>query len=91
MENEGVANEQELGNDWVVALDEAGRVVEADQGRLDNLERAFCYDQHTEDGEAWKTTDNPVEDGHVGPNWQEGEKEYMWYALRLELDARKVT
>jgi len=42
------------------------RVVEADQGRLDNLERAFCYDQHTEDREAWKTTDNPVEDGHVG-------------------------
>jgi hypothetical protein len=60
-----------------MALDEAWRVVEADQGRLDNLERAFYYDQYTEDREAWKTTDNPVEDGHVGHSWQDGERVYM--------------
>ena len=66
----------------MVALDEAGRVIEADQRRLDNLERAFCYDQHTEDKEARKTTDNPVEDGHFGRSWQE--KRCIWYALRLD-------
>jgi hypothetical protein len=77
VKNEGVANEQELGNDWVVTLDEAWRVVEADQGRLDNLERAFCYDQYTEDREARKTTDNPVEDGHVRRSWQDGGRMYI--------------
>jgi len=73
-----------------MALDEAWRVVEADQGRLDNLERAFCYDQYTKDREAWKTTDNPVENGHVGRSWQDGERMFMAY-IWAQLGARKVT
>ena len=72
MKGQSVCDEQELGKDWVVAVNEAWRVVAADQASLDNLEGAFCYDQHDEDREAWETTNNPVEDRHVCRSWQYG-------------------
>ena len=87
MKDEGVCDEQELGKDWVVALDEAWRVVEADQTCLDDLQRALCYDQDADDGEAWQTADNPVKDGHVccTGSWQYGEQE-SWCRVCIEVD-----
>jgi hypothetical protein len=72
VEDEGVADEQELGKDWVVAPDEAWRIVETDDAGLDYLEGAFCYDQDRENRETWETANNPVEDGHVCRSWQYG-------------------
>ena len=44
MKNERVGDEQDLGEDWIVALDEARWVVETNQAGLDNLEGTFSYD-----------------------------------------------
>ena len=76
MKDERVSYEQELGKDRVVAMNEAWGIVEADQARLDDLQRALCYDQDEEDGETWQTTDDPVEDRHVC--YAAGNLEYCW-------------
>lgn len=85
VEEESVADEQELGYDWVMALDEAWRIVETDEAGLDYLERAFCYHQDHEDREAWETANNPVEDGHgCRSSWQDGESVFAAVCIGVD-------
>jgi hypothetical protein len=74
VEDEGVADEQELGKNWVMTLDEAWRIVKTDEAGLDYLEGAFCYGQNHEDREAWETANDPVENSHVCPSSQYGRR-----------------
>lgn len=84
VKGEGVGDEQELRKDWIVALDEAWRVVEANEAGLDDLQGALCYDQDQENGEAWETANNPIEEGHGCRSWRYREKVYAVVCIGVE-------